>query len=125
MLFFDPLPPTTPTPMPISSLTSYFQPITLHQVFDPVVFHSAFTDAFFGSVGQIMATLWSIATPQILGTYVAIRVGILAYMFMAGFVMKRIGVPMRESSVTVMGVKTSFPKLPSGLGPSVLRRGKR
>jgi hypothetical protein len=103
--------------------------------FTPLELRSMFANPFqwnwdeaMGLVAQIATTLMIIAMPNILQYYFAGRVAMLAMAWFFGFVMKRIGHPVKggETQVVVLGRGTGVyvPKHLPSLGPRVLRGGR-
>lgn len=100
--FLDPPPPSTPVPLPLSGYSGYWNnPYTLYTAFNlPLDFASAFDMA-----GRITATVMAIAGPSIIYYYVAIRIGIMGFIWLAGFVMQKIGKAIPPNSATVVVVR--------------------
>ena len=118
-----PPPPVTYT-LPISGFTSYFAPLSLTEKFTLSV---PLTQIFTGG-GPVAATIVSLVMQkQIVTTYIAVRLGLLAFIFIIDFTMTKIGRPLpRGSEVVIAGRHTGYkvPKLPA-LGPGIGGGGRR
>lgn len=78
---------------------SYFTAIALSPpAYDLGLWDLLFSNAFLAQVGPIVATIVAFATPNVMKYYFAARIGIMAFMYIAGFVMKKIGSKIPENS---------------------------
>lgn len=110
----------------LGDLVDWFTPLELRQMFSNP-FAGWNWDVTMSLVARIAMTLMVLTMPNLMQTYFAARIGMLALSWFFGFVAKRIGHPLPggESSVVVLGRNTGIkvPKLPS-LGPSGMRGGR-
>ena len=118
-----PPPPVTYT-LPITDFMSYFAPLSLTEKFTlPVSLNPIYP-----IIGPIAATVVSLVMQkQIITTYISVRLGLLAFMFIIDFIMTKIGRPLpRGNEVVIAGRHTGYkvPKLPS-LGPGIGGGGRR
>lgn len=120
------VPYNNPRPLDIGGYQSFWQPYELIPVFGDTYFEINWIE-YMSPVGRIAATLLYIATPQIISYWFSARVMIMCVLWLAGFVMAKIGKPIPPSDSSNVSVSVHYPtrkSLPS-LGPRVLRRGRR
>jgi hypothetical protein len=124
------LPYYDPYPLSIGGYQEYWQPIELSPVFLEDYF-SVNWPAYMQPIGRIAATLLYIATPSIITYWFSGRVVIMCFLWLAGFVMQKIGrpIPPIDSNNVLVNIGSSimrgegvegyvrrssaFPKLPS------------
>jgi hypothetical protein len=133
------LPYVAPHPLSIGDFQEFWQPINLSPIFLGEYFNINWIN-YMRPIGQIAATLLYIATPTIITYWFTGRVIIMCVLWLAGFVMQKIGkpIPPTDSNNILVSIgrgegiegyirnrnASAFPKLPpSGLRGSS-RRGR-
>ena len=128
------LPYVMPRPLSIGEFQEFWQPIDLHPVFLGEYFNINWL-TYMQPIGRIAATLLYIATPTIITYWFTGRVVIMCILWLAGFVMAKIGkpIPPTDSNNILVSIgrgegiegyvrrNSAFPKLP----PSGMRGGRR
>jgi len=128
------LPYYNPYPLSIGDYQDYWQPITLRNMFSGDYFNVDWP-AYMQPIGRIAATLLYIATPTIITYWFSGRIVIMCVLWLAGFVMAKIGkpIPPTDNNNILVSIgrgegiegyvrrNSAFPKLP----PSGIRGGRR